>query len=121
MNRERGFSLVEVLVALMVVGLALPALMGQMQAQTDSQALLRNKTLALYVAQNKIVEYRLRKREPNASIGDSESGDVEMAGARWYWRATTTRFPDIQAQQIEVLVGLSPDETLSSVVAVFNE
>lgn len=121
MNPERGFSLVEVLVALMIVGLALPALLGQMQSQNDAQGSLRNKTLALYVAQNKIAEYRLRMRETNGTIGDSESGDVEMAGVRWHWRATSTKFPDIKAQQVEVSVGLAPDAPLSSVMAVFSE
>lgn len=125
MNPERGFSLVEVLVALMVVGMALPALLGQMQSQTSSQALLRDKTLALYVAQNKIAEYRLLKMQTTvqggAKIASSESGEAEMAGVRWFWRTTTTNFSDIKAQQVEVAVGLSQDDTLASVTAVFNE
>ncbi|UTA47881.1 type II secretion system minor pseudopilin GspI [Simiduia sp. 21SJ11W-1] len=121
MNPERGFSLVEVLVALMIVGLALPALLGQMQSQSDAQGSLRNKTLALYVAQNKIAEYRLRMREPNFTLSESETGEVEMAGVRWHWRSTSTKFPDIGARQVEVFVGLKPDDSLSSVMAVFSE
>lgn len=120
-RHNQGFSLVEVLVALMVVGMALPALLGQMQTQTDARTLLRNKTLAQYVAQNKIVEYRLKKLQGGAKFGSSENGEVELGGARWYWRMTSTDFGDIKAQQLMVEVGLAPDETLNSLMVVVGQ
>lgn len=120
-STQAGFSLVEVLVALMVVGMALPALLGQMQTQTDARTLLRNKTLAQYVAQNKIVEYRLKKLQGGAKFGSSENGEVELGGARWYWRMTSTDFGDIKAQQLMVEVGLAPDETLNSLMVVVGQ
>lgn len=124
MKPSRGFSLVEVLVALMVIGIALPALLGQMQSQNDSQSSLRNKTLALYVVQNKMAEYQIAKHQGGGKFGSSESGEIEMAGARWYWRMTATDYPNffgVNVQQVEVSAGLEPEEALSSVLAVFGE
>lgn len=120
MKRARGFSLVEVLVALMVVGMALPALLGQMQTQTDAQALLRDKTIALYVAQNKAAEYQLQNRLGAGKLGDSENGEVEMVGQRWYWRMTATNFDDIKQQQLQIEVGKSPDESLAGLMIIVS-
>lgn len=120
MKYARGFSLVEVLVALMVVGMALPALLGQMQTQTDTQALLRDKTLALYVAQNKAVEYQLANRLGAGKLGDTENGEEEMVGQRWHWRMTTTTFDDIKQQQVQIEVGKSPDEPLAGIMIILG-
>ena len=118
MRRARGFSLVEVLVALMVVGMALPALMGQMQTQNDAQAALRDKTLALYVAQNKAVEYRLLKAQGAGKFSDSENGEVELAGERWHWRMTAKDFGEFKLQQLQIEVGRAPDESIAGLMIV---
>ena len=41
-EQQKGFTLIEVMVALLVVGIALPALMVQITAQVDGSAYLRD-------------------------------------------------------------------------------
>ena len=57
--RARGFTLVEVMVALAIVAIALPALLMALYQQIDDTAYLRDKTLAYMVAENKLAEIRL--------------------------------------------------------------
>lgn len=119
--KTKGFSLVEVLVALLVIGVALPALLGQMMNQSDSQLRLRNKTLALYVAQNKMAETRIAKIQGQGKLPNSSSGEIEMAGARWFWRieASDTQLPKLQ--RVIVSVGLDQEEDLTQLEAVMSE
>jgi general secretion pathway protein I len=53
---ERGFTLVEVMVALAVVAIALPALLVALSQHVDGTGYLRDKSLAQMVAANKLAE-----------------------------------------------------------------
>mgnify|MGYP001548877174 CR=1 FL=1 len=53
--RARAFTLVEVMVALAVVAIALPALLGALSQQVDATGYLRDKSLAQWVAANNVV------------------------------------------------------------------
>jgi|GEM_PF-5538562 len=63
----KGFTLIEVLIALMIVSVALPALMLRVQSVSDNTAYMEEKTFAYWVAQNKMqvagrfTVYRRRK------------------------------------------------------------
>ena len=57
-----GFTLVEVMVALAVVAVALPALMVALYQQIDGTAYLQDKSLAHMVATNKLTEIRILRK-----------------------------------------------------------
>lgn len=85
MNRQRGFTLVEVMVALAVVALALPAMIGAMMATTDATSHMREKAIAQWVAANQISELRLKAQLRGDLPRDGSRGETEMAGKSWYW------------------------------------
>ena len=60
MKADRGFTLVEVMVALMVIAIALPALLKALYQQVDGTAYLRDKSIAQWVANNKLAENRIQ-------------------------------------------------------------
>ena len=62
MHRARGFSLIEVLVAVAIVALALPALLLNTMQQMDGTAYLREKIIASWVASNALTEIQIRHR-----------------------------------------------------------
>ncbi len=77
---RRGFTLVEVLVALVIVALGMAALLGTMSSAADTTVYLREKTFANWIALNRLTELRLQSTAPTA--GKSE-GELEYAGRRW--------------------------------------
>ncbi len=87
-HASRGFTLLEVMVALVVVALALPAMLLLVMAQLDGAGQIREKTYAHWVAENEMTRIRLRQQYfPQERLQDRETGQVQMAGAEWYWEA----------------------------------
>ena len=80
---DSGFTLIEVLIAIGIVGFTIPALMFLMMKQADHVGSLKQKTIANWVAQN-TANRLLLERTLNASIlrGPTEE-KVEMAGIEW--------------------------------------
>ncbi|MAT94666.1 MAG: type II secretion system protein GspI [Halioglobus sp.] len=83
--RARGFTLVEVMVALAVVAVALPALLTTLYQQADDTAYLRDKALAHMVAANRLQETRLVVAATRTLAAGKSSGEEQMAGRDWYW------------------------------------
>ena len=70
---DRGFTLMEVLVALAVLAIALAGVM-RLSAQTiDATVYLHDKTLALWVAQNRIAEHIAQQNWPGVDTIDGDS------------------------------------------------
>lgn len=77
-----GFTLVEVLVALMVVSLGLTALMVTVSGTARSSGYLREKTLAQWIALNRLAEVRLNV---NKFGQNTDSGELTFGGRQWHY------------------------------------
>jgi general secretion pathway protein I len=79
---ERGFTLVEVLVALMIVAMGLAALMVAVSGTARTSGYLRDKTQAQWIALNRLTEVRLNlsKFAQNTDIGE-----VDFANRKWHY------------------------------------
>jgi general secretion pathway protein I len=84
-RRSAGFTLIEVMVALVIASLALVAVMASISQMVDAGTAMRDRTYASWIAQNKIAELRLANTEPDVS---ESNGEVEFAGLDWGWTAT---------------------------------
>ena len=80
--RMRGFTLIEVLVALAIVAVGMSALLGAMTSAADTSIYLRDKMFAEWIALNRVEETRLQPRRPSKGKSD---GEVEYAGRKWRW------------------------------------
>ncbi len=111
-RRAAGFTLLEVLVAVAVLALAMAAIIGAGARYADAAGYLREKTLALWVAHNRLTEIELQPVWP--AIGDSND-DVDMGSVRWRWRAHVKATADENLRRIDIDVVKSdqPDATSS--------
>lgn len=108
--RPRGFTLIEVLVALAIVAFGLIGVFGQMSQSAISALRLRDKTLADWVALNKLTELRLSGEVP--AVGTS-SGDVEMANTRWHWEMRVSETSKLRRADVTVSFADAPDRPLA--------
>jgi general secretion pathway protein I len=79
-----GFTLVEVLVALVVVALGMSAVLAALVSAADSAGRLRELTQAEWIALNQVALVRLNLSAPRE--GRSEE-DVDFANRKWRWRS----------------------------------
>ena len=84
---QRGFTLLEVMVALLIIALSLTGMAVTMGAMLDNATSLRERTYASWIAQNKIVEIRASGVVPETK---TTSGDIEYASSEWTWEATVS-------------------------------
>ena len=94
----RGFTLIEVLVALMVVAMGLAALMTAVSSTARTSGYLRDKTLAQWMALNRLTEVRLNltKFGPNTDIGE-----IYFANRTWHY---DTRYFDTSIASMKRVV-----------------
>jgi general secretion pathway protein I len=86
-RQNRGFTLVEVMVALVIVAVALPAFLSLVMTQLDGTGAIRDKTMAFWVAENEMTRLQLQHRLlDDFNLPDEDQGEVTMAGIEWLWQ-----------------------------------
>jgi len=101
MRRVRGFTLIEVLVALAIVAIGMAAVMGALSSSAGTVSYLRDKTFAQWVALNRIATIRISGQQP--ATGNTD-GDVDYAGTSWHYRqeVVTSDVPGILRIDVKV-------------------
>src|SRR5699024_2361366 len=105
-TRTAGFTLIEILVALAVLAIALGAVIAAAGRYADNAAYLREKTLATWVARNRLAQFMLAPSWPDTG---HSGGDARMGEKRWWWRAEVSQTPDPMLRRIDVEVRSSKD------------
>jgi len=98
---EKGFTLIEVMVALTIIAISLGALLNTSGTQANSVAYLKQKSFAHWVALNEMTQLRIEKSFPD--LGE-KTGSTEMAGHQWFWTRSTLKTEDDGARQVEFRV-----------------
>lgn len=123
MRRQAGFTLIEVLVALLVFGLIATAAAEVGSQYIASYERVRDKTLAGWLADNRINELRLQETLPGVS---ENSQDLDYGPYRWRVTTAILATADPDMRRIEVTVAKyreegqepAPIHTLSAFVGV---
>lgn len=111
----RGFTLVEVVVALAIVAIGMLAVFRVIGDAAHSVEYLRDRTLAGWIADNRITEMRVSGTFPSI---DETRGEVEFAGRRWRWVAAVAQTPVDGLRRIDVRVRRDSDPEDSALATV---
>jgi general secretion pathway protein I len=93
-----GFTLVEVLVALVVVALGLTALLVAVNGTARTSGVLRDKSLGQWIALNRLSEVRLNVTKFGQN---TDTGELEFGGRKWHY---DTRYFDTSIASMKRVV-----------------
>jgi len=83
----RGFTLIEVLVALAIVAIGMAAVLEAVSSSADTATYMREKMLAEWIALNQVATTRLQTQPPPKGGSD---GELDYAGRHWRWHQEVT-------------------------------
>lgn len=119
LNLNRGFTLLEVIVALVVLTITLATIIKTTTENTKNVAYLRDRTLAHWVAMNVLTETRVHKRWP--SVGEEQTGEMRMANQTWLWVIHVSSTADEELRRLTVKVYSTETQILLTVLVGFVE
>ena len=105
----QGFTLVEILVALAVLAIALTAAARSLGAAIDTTVALRDRTLARWVAEDRLAQLELSKEWPDLDV---KEGDADMGGRAFHWRQETGVTPAARMRRVDVSVLLPGTDSI---------
>ena len=118
--RARGFTLIEVLAALVIVGLGMLGVIQAVIQAVNNGTYMREKTLAHWIAMNLITERRVQRSPPD--VGET-SDEIDYAGQRWRWTVKVSGTAVESMRRLDVSVGFAdaPDDaTLARAVGFYG-
>ena len=111
----RAFTLIEVLVALAILAVALAAGFRSVAQSADSATVLKARTLALWVAQNRLANAQLETPAP--AVGE-RTGSTTQASSTFVWHEAVSVTPNPSFRKIDIAVAAAaePDYVLARLV-----
>lgn len=101
MKTPRGFTLLEVLIALAILAIAMLAATRAVGLMTDSAAGLKQRMVASWIAQDQLAQHMARGDWPETG---SKTGQSQQAGFAMEWEERVTQTPNAAFRRIEIRV-----------------
>lgn len=101
--KQSGLTLIEVLVALAIAGIAMTAVIKAATQNIHATGYLKDKTIAIWVGKQVINETRAGLFVPDRAA-QNQILSTDMLGHIWYWQATETETPQPRIHKIAVQV-----------------
>lgn len=117
MTNTKGFTLVEVLVALSVLSIAVVALIKVQGESAAAASAARARLLAQIVAENQMVEVVSAVEAP---VAGTTTGEARLAGQVWSWTQEVAETGDRDITRIDIAVRGADGATVLAALAGFK-
>jgi general secretion pathway protein I len=107
----RGFTLLEVLVALAIVAIALTAAVRAAGVSLDSSAQVKERMFATWIAQNRLAELTARHAFPDLG---TRTGTAAQAGRNFTWEEIVGPTPNENFHRVEIRVRAEGQEHIAA-------
>lgn len=111
----QGFSLIEVLVALLVLAIAFGASVSAVSQSANTLEALRDRTEANALLSERLDELRLAANWPPTG---EKAQSFTNNKRKWYWRRVTLDTADSDVRKVEMEVGLDKTDTRAAITLV---
>ncbi len=111
LRARRGFTLIEVMIALLIIVVGAAAVIDTSTESAWKTARMWQGTIAGWVAQNQIAEFRAKRSWGNDR---SHSGRVEMANVEWLWQLRVSDTDDPSLRRLDIEVFLDGDDDVKA-------
>jgi general secretion pathway protein I len=112
--RPRGFTLLEAMVALVIVALGMMAVNGQLNRYVVAASFVEEKTLASWIGTNEITALSVGPTWPAVGTHDE---DVDFAQRKWRCHIVVTETDVMNLHRVDVSVSLkdNPERVIDKV------
>jgi len=110
--KAKGFTLLEVLVALFVAAVTLTAASKAVSTAVDGMAASRDHTLALWLAENRLADIQSQGRLPAAGQAEGQADEGGLALV-WHQEVSATPNPRFRLVRVSVAAAARPGYELA--------
>lgn len=117
-HNKRGFTLIEVLVALLIIAIAFTALLKASAQNVVNTERIKEKSIHHWVAMQAVTAIQLGLIPLTAHHETSEV--TTMFNQRWYWRAKLSTTPIKAMQKITITIANKPNGPFGDPLIAFR-
>lgn len=96
---NHGFTLIEVMIALMIFGLLAAMLQQVASGYINNYRRIESQTMASWIAQNHLTEMRLQDQMPGTGLSEEE---IEFGGHEWEMEIEVSETEDSAIRRVEM-------------------
>jgi len=115
-SNRNGFTLLEVLVALLVIAMTMTAAFQSVSSSSQTLSRLQESTFARWVAESEMANVQLGLVKPSVGL---VSGNTLFGGRQWRWQRNITVAADPELRRVKIAVATADPRQPSATLVAF--
>lgn len=115
-SNPNGFTLLEVLVALLVIAMTMTAAFQSVSSSSQTLSRLQESTFARWVAESEMTNVQLGLVKPSVGL---VSGSTHFGGRQWQWQRSISVAADPELRRVKIAVATAAPRQPSATLIAF--